>query len=82
MSVQEIHLGHLAGLDAARDVDVGLHRLVVGVTIHFITMLGGMPLEKASDVNDFPKGFYVAAFAGVIGKHFRNLFQVIAGDAV
>lgn len=30
-SVQEIHLGHLAGLDAARDVDVGLHRLVVGV---------------------------------------------------
>ena len=30
-SVQEIHLGHLAGLDAVDDVDVGLHRLVVGV---------------------------------------------------
>ena len=30
-SVQEIHLGHLAGLDAVYDVDVGLHRLVVGV---------------------------------------------------
>ena len=27
-SVQEIHLGHLAGLDAVDDVDVGLHRLV------------------------------------------------------
>ena len=31
MSVQEIHLGHLAGLDAVDDVDVGLHRRVVGV---------------------------------------------------
>ena len=27
-SVQEIRLGHLAGLDAVDDVDVGLHRLV------------------------------------------------------
>ena len=26
-----MHLGHLAGLDAVDDVDVGLHRLVVGV---------------------------------------------------
>ena len=30
-SAQEIHLGHLAGLDAVDDVDVGLHRPVVGV---------------------------------------------------
>ena len=30
-SIQEIHLGHLAGLDAARDIDVGLQCLVVGV---------------------------------------------------
>ena len=51
MSVQEIHLGHLAGLDAVDDVDVGLHRLVgvLGkdtVVLHPVTTSCRNPLNE------------------------------------
>ena len=50
-SVQEIHLGHLAGLDAVDDVDVGLHRLV-GVLGKDTVVLHPVPTSCRNPLNE------------------------------
>ena len=81
-SIQEIHLGHLAGLDAVDDVDVGLHRFVVGVAGPFHHDVGrdaageglddeGLASGVGTDQGPFRMDFIKTDAALVCGDAYR-----------
>ena len=81
-SVQEIRLGHLAGLDAVDDVDVGLHRLVgvLGkdtVVLHPVTTSCRNPLNEIRSLRRLIAYFCNSLSFGLPIKQARSYAEIL-----
>ena len=79
-SIQKIHLGHLAGLDAVDDVDVGFHRFVVGVAGPFHHDVGRDAPGEGLGIREPEAGLISGIFR--LSNHRSPIFTENAPDTL